>query len=60
MVGTKTNNCEPAECECCECHGHEWVITQHDNGVGHSWTEAECEYCDAEITQEELEAIYEE
>ena len=47
--------CNNEECECCVCHGHEWVIEHHSNGVGHSWIEAECQYCDAEITEEELE-----
>jgi len=40
----------------CEELGHEWIIEHHNNGVGHSWIEAECKHCDADITQEELEA----
>jgi len=54
---TVKSECEPCECDdCCVCHGHEWVIEQCNNGVGHSWIEAECRYCDAEITDEEYQA----
>lgn len=54
MVAQETNHQEPAnECECCECHGHEWISLDRGETI-------ECEYCDADITLEELEAIYEE
>ena len=46
-----TKECNNKECECCICHGHEWIVL--DRGETH-----ECIHCDAEITQEEIEAIY--
>jgi DnaJ-class molecular chaperone len=52
-------DCEHEVESCCDCEGHEWVIETPNNGVGHSWIEAECQHCDADITQDELEALYE-
>ena len=37
--------------QCCKCWGHDWIVL--DQGETH-----ECIHCDAEITQEEIEAIY--
>ena len=39
------------ECECCQCNGHDWVAL--DNGETH-----ECRYCNADITLNELDALY--
>ena len=39
-----------------ECQ-HEWIIEHHNNGVGHHWVEVECAHCDADITDDEYEAL---
>lgn len=57
MVEQEPTNQEP-EYDGCE-DGHEWVIELHNNGVGYYWYECECIHCDADITQEEFEALME-
>lgn len=51
----QTNECkkeeEKEECECCVCHGHEWIVLDRGETI-------ECKHCDADITQEEIEAEY--
>lgn len=36
---------------CCKCEGHEWVGLDCGETI-------ECRHCDAEITQDEIEALY--
>lgn len=56
VLGAPAPSASPCECDdCCVCHGHEWVVENHNNGVGHHWIEMECKHCDADPTDEEVE-----
>lgn len=45
----QSKNNEPCE--------HEWKVSGHSNGCGGDWIEIECEYCDADPTDDEIDAL---
>ena len=51
MVAQETK-AQHDECECCECHGHEWISLDRGETI-------ECRYCDADITEQELQTLFE-
>ena len=43
------------ECECCECHGHEWVIESAQPVGDENACVMVCLYCDATANPEDMD-----